>query len=406
MSVFENNIKRLENLKEIINITDEQMQILLKPKRELKGNIKINGKEYEAYRIIFNDALGPGKGGIRFHPKVNEDEVKSLAFWMALKNSLVGLPYGGAKGGVSIDPKQLTKKELEDVSRQYMQLFYENFGQNKDIPAPDVNTNSQVMAWMLDEYEKIKKKHEFSMITGKPIELGGCELRAGATGQGGAIVLDNIIKKIGKNPHETTVAIQGFGNVGSYLAKFLYDKGYKIIAISDITGMVYENNGLNIHEILENLKDKTYLNELDLEIKDNNELLYLPVDVLAPSALENQITKENADKVKAKIILEMANGPTTSEADEILNKNNILVIPDILVNSGGVIVSYFEWVQNKLGNFFEMEDLEIKLEKILNKATDNVFNHKLKEKHDLRTVAYALSINRILDAEKLRGNCE
>ncbi|MFA5381743.1 MAG: Glu/Leu/Phe/Val dehydrogenase [Candidatus Micrarchaeia archaeon] len=405
MSVFENNIKRLENLKDIIPITKKEMEILTNPKKVLKGKIKIKDKEYEAYRIIFNDSLGPGKGGIRFHPKVNEDEVNSLAFWMALKNSLVGLPYGGAKGGVNIDPKQLTQKELEEVSRQYMQLFYENFGQNKDIPAPDVNTNSQIMAWMLDEYEKIKNKHEFSMITGKPIELGGCELRAGATGQGGAIVLDNIIKKLGKNPDETTVAIQGFGNVGLYLAKFLFEREYKIIAISDISGMVYDKEGLNINNLINDMKGKEYLKDCGMEIKDKEELLYLECDVLAPSALENQITKENADKVKAKIILEMANGPITSEADEILNKNDILIIPDILANSGGVIVSYFEWVQNKLGNFFEMEDLERKLECILNKTTDKVFNQELKDKYNLRTVAYALAIKRILDAEKLRGNC-
>ncbi len=405
MGVFENNLERLNKLKNIIEITDEQMQILTKPKKTLKGEIKIKDKEYEAYRIIFNDSLGPGKGGIRFHPNVNEDEVKSLAFWMALKNSLVGLPYGGAKGGVNINPKEFNKKELEDVSRQYIQLFYENFGQNKDIPAPDVNTNSQIMAWMLDEYEKIKKKHEFSMITGKPIELGGCELRNGATGQGGAIVLDNIIKKLNKNPNTTTIAIQGFGNVGSHLAKFLFEKGYKITAISDISGMIHDENGLDIPKIIEIFKSKEYLKDCGMEIQDKNDLLYLNVDVLAPSAMENQITKENADKINAKIILEMANGPITADADEILNKKEILVIPDILANSGGVIVSYFEWVQNKLGNFFEMKDLERKLNNILNNATDNVFNHELKNKYGLRTAAYAIAIKRILDAEKLRGNC-
>lgn len=406
MNVFENNIKRLEKLKEIIKITDKEMEILTKSKREFKGEIKIKDKQYDAYRIIFNDALGPGKGGIRFHPKVNEDEVKSLAFWMTLKNSLVCLPYGGAKGGVCINPKELTKQELESVSRQYIQLFYENFGQNKDIPAPDVNTDSQIMAWMLDEYEKIKKKHEFSMITGKPIELGGCKLRAGATGQGGAIVLDNIIKKLNMNPIHTTIAIQGFGNVGSYLAKFLFDKGYKIIAVSDVSGMIYDANGLNINNVLDSIKGKQYLKDCEeFDIKSNEDLLYLDVDVLAPSALENQITENNADKIKAKIILEMANGPTTSEADEILNKKGILVIPDILANSGGVIVSYFEWVQNKLGNFFEMEDLEKKLEKILNTATDELFKHELKDKYDLRTIAYVIAIKRILNAEKLRGNC-
>lgn len=365
--IFESNIKRLERLKDIIDITDEQMQILTKPKKVLKGDVKIKDKEYGAYRIVFNDALGPGKGGIRFHPNVNEDEVKSLAFWMVLKNSLVGLPYGGAKGGIAINPDELNKEELEDISRQYIALFYENFGEQKDIPAPDVNTNAQIMGWMLDEYEKITKKHEPGMITGKPVELGGCVIREGATGLGGAIVLDSIINKIGKKPEETTVAIQGFGNVGSNLAKFLYIRKYKIVAVSDSSGTIYKENGLNIEKIIE-VKEKMgkVINYEDtggngrVEKKDRDAILYLDADVLAPAALENQIHINNADKIKAKIILEMANGPVTDDADEILHKKGILVTPDILANAGGVIISHMEWIQNKVGHFFEMHELEAK----------------------------------------------
>ena len=405
MSVFDNIEKNLEKVSLHINLTDAEKKILLNHKAINKAELEVNGKVYEAFRIIHNNSLGPGKGGIRFHPDVSEDEVKSLAFWMSLKNSLVDLPFGGAKGGVKINPRELGNQDIEKVSRAYIQAFHEWLGENKDIPAPDVYTNAQVMGWMLDEFEKIKKRHEPGMITGKPIEIGGCVLRKDATSKGGNIILNLFLKKIEKQPEETTVVIQGFGNAGMNIAEMLCNEGYKIIAVSDSKGGILNKEGLDIEEIIKTKKEEGSVTQYsDAEKISNEELLELETDVLILAALENQITDENAGNVKTKIILELANGPVTSEADDILNEKGVVVIPDILANSGGVIMSYCEWVQNKTGQILSEEDMREILKKKMNQAFQKVYDLHKQENLNMRTASYIIAIKRILDAEKARGN--
>ncbi|MCD6495694.1 MAG: Glu/Leu/Phe/Val dehydrogenase [Candidatus Aenigmarchaeota archaeon] len=384
------------------------MNLLLSHKAVRKAKLRVRGKEYDAWRIVHNDALGPSKGGIRFHPKVSEDEVKSLSFWMSFKTSLAGLPYGGAKGGVKINPKELDQKTLEEVSRAYMKAFHEFMGQDKDIPAPDVYTNAQIMGWMLDEFEKIKGKHEPGFITGKPIELGGSELRADATSKGGKIILDLLMEKLGRKIDETTVAIQGFGNAGMNIAKMLHDEGYDIIAVSDSKGGILNKQGLDIEKAMKTKQEeKTVVKYDDAEQISNEQILELDVDVLVLAALENQITKENAGSVRAGIILELANGPVTSEADDILHEKDVIVVPDILANAGGVVVSYEEWAQNRTGNILSMEYLE----KVLQDRMVNAFNrtydlYKSEESFTMRNAAYVLAAKRILSAERYRGRLD
>lgn len=407
MSVFENVEMNLEKASKQINLTDAEKELLLKHKMINKTDLNINEKTYTAWRIIHNDALGPGKGGIRFHPDVSEDEVKSLSFWMSLKTSLVGLPYGGAKGGVKINTKELTKYELEQVSRAYIQAFHNYIGENKDIPAPDVYTNPHIMGLMLDEYEKIKGRHEPGMITGKPISLGGCVLRGDATSRGGKIIIDIFLEKMNKKPEEMAVVIQGFGNAGMNLAKMLYDEKYKIIAISDSKGGILKKDGLNIEEVINTKKNEgsvTKFQEEGIQKLSNKELLEIETDILVLAALENQITNENADNVKAKYILEIANGPITSQADDILYNKGISILPDILANSGGVIVSYIEWVQNKTGQILSVEQMSRILNEKMVTSFYKVYNLHNEKKISMRTAAYILAIQRILDAEKARGN--
>ena len=403
---FENIIERIENISKLVGIGEKEITILLNFKRITKKELELGGKKYRGFRILHNDSLGPGKGGIRFHPDVSEDEVKSLAFWMSLKNSLVGLPFGGAKGGVSVNPKELTKKEIEKLSRSYIRAFHDILGQDKDIPAPDVYTNSEIMGWMLDEFEKIKGWHEPGMITGKPIELGGCGFRKEATSKGGFIILKEFLKKIDKEKDKSKlkIAIQGFGNVGWNIARMLYEKGFKIAAVSDSQGGIFSEEGLDIPEVKkEKEKSGSVVNYKGTKIT-NKEVLELGADILILAALENQITKENAKNIKAKYILELANGPVTLEADEILHKNRIIVIPDILANAGGVVASYFEWAQNKAGNIFEDCFLEKRFEDIMVGSFNNVYEFSNEKKISMRTAGYIIAIKRILEAEKARGN--
>jgi len=408
MSVFENAKSNLEKVSGYMKLSDKEMNLLLSHKAVRKAKLRVRGKEYDAWRIVHNDALGPSKGGIRFHPKVSEDEVKSLSFWMSFKTSLAGLPYGGAKGGVKINPKELDQKTLEEVSRAYMKAFHEFMGQDKDIPAPDVYTNAQIMGWMLDEFEKIKGKHEPGFITGKPIELGGSELRADATSKGGKIILDLLMEKLGRKIDETTVAIQGFGNAGMNIAKMLHDEGYDIIAVSDSKGGILNKQGLDIEKAMKTKQEeKTVVKYDDAEQISNEQILELDVDVLVLAALENQITKENAGSVRAGIILELANGPVTSEADDILHEKDVIVVPDILANAGGVVVSYEEWAQNRTGNILSMEYLE----KVLQDRMVNAFNrtydlYKSEESFTMRNAAYVLAAKRILSAERYRGRLD
>lgn len=406
MNAFENITKNLEKVKENLNLDEIEREILLNFKKINKDKIELNDNEYETFRIIHNNSLGPGKGGIRFHEEVSEDEVRALSFWMSLKTSLFELPFGGAKGGIKINPKNLTEKELEEISRKYIKKFYRDLGERKDVPAPDVYTNSKIMGIMLDEYEKLTNKKEPGMITGKPIVLGGCELRETSTSKGGLIVFEEFIKKLDKKPEETNIVIQGFGNVGMNIAKMLYDKGYNIIALSDSKTGIYSEKGLDVKEIIKHKKqNKTLENFNEAKKITNKEILELKTDFLILAALENQITKENAENIKADYIFELANGPVTSNADEILIKKNIEVIPDILANAGGVVVSYCEWTKNKSGEILTREQLK----EILNNKMKNTF-HKVYEFYkesnlrNLRSSAYIISIKRILEAEKARGN--
>ncbi len=399
--VFENISRILNKVSGIMNLNQVEMKVLKSFKRIKKEELEVNGKKYDAWRIVHNDSLGPGKGGIRYHPGVCEDEVKSLAFWMSMKNSLAGLPYGGAKGGVCINTKSMLKEDLEKLSRKFIRKFHNVLGEDVDVPAPDVYTNPEIMGWMLDEYEEIEGKHEPGVITGKPLSLGGCEFRGASTSKGGYIIFREMISKMDKK--EVTIAVQGFGNVGYNFAQMAHNDGFKVVAVSDSKGGTYEMKGLNISKIKKVKDKKGSVVDYDTKKITNEELLELKVDFLVLAAMENQVTKENAEKIKAEYILELANGPVTNDADEILHEKGIKVIPDILANAGGVIGSYFEWVQNKTGNIFEEDYLEERLEKLMKANFQKVYNLHLEKKIDMRTAAYILAIKRILDAERARG---
>ncbi len=405
--VFDDIKKRIKELGETEGLKEKEIELLLKPKRIKKVQLKVNEEEYPAWRILFNDALGPGKGGIRFHLNVSEDEVVSLAFWMSLKTSLAELPYGGAKGGIQFNPKEKTAKEIEKISRAYIDNFYEVLGEDIDIPAPDVYTDSQIMAWMLDEFEKKTNQHEPGMITGKPLELQGCAIRATATAKGGFIIIQEMVKQLMAGKEGIKVAVQGFGNAGANLAKMLFKAGFKVIAVSDSQGGVYDQKGLDINRTKEIKKQTGSVGgepEGGKKIS-NQEILELPVDILILAALENQITEENVNQVKANYIVEIANGPINYQADQQLSGKGILVIPDILANAGGVICSYFEWAQNKAGNILARDYLEKLLAEKMQRSWQKVFDlYQEKEGISLRTAAYILAIRRILTAEKLRGN--
>ncbi len=410
-SPFENAMKDMEKAGEVANIPLESLEVLKKPKRSLNVTFPVKMddgkiKYFEAYRVQYNDARGPTKGGIRFHPNVCLDEVKALAFWMALKCAVVDIPYGGAKGGVTLNPKEYSATEIERVSRGYMRAMHSFIGQRVDIPAPDVYTNPQIMAWMLDEYEKIEGRHVPGIITGKPVEVGGSKGREYSTSMGGAYILRHMKGKMGMIGGNPSVAIQGFGNVGLNIARILSGwGGYKIVAVSDSKGGIYDRNGLDVKGVIAQKESKgTVVGFPGTKKITNEELLELNVDVLVPSALENQITKGNADKIKAKIIFEMANGPVTFDADKILHKRGCVVIPDILANAGGVIVSYFEWVQNLSGSYWIEKKVLQKLEQMMVSAFKDVLEHVERCSTDYRTAAYILAINRILAAEQMRGS--
>lgn len=390
-----------------IDLEKDVLNILIEPKRSIEVEIPVrmdNGiiKVFKGFRSQHNDSRGPFKGGIRYHPDVSADEVKALSMWMTWKCAVVGIPFGGGKGGVICEPKKMSRGELERLSRGYIRAISKFVGMDIDVPAPDVNTNAQIMDWMLDEYELIIGKKQPAAITGKSIELGGSQGREDATGLGGVFVLVEAISDLSiKNK---TVAVQGMGNVGHTIAKLLYRRGFKIVALSDSKGGIYNPEGINPEQAMICKLQKGTVTECPFGKKiTNEELLELDADILIPSALENQITKENADKIKAKLILEMANGPTTPEADEILERKKVSVIPDILANAGGVTVSYFEWVQNREGCYWSEEDVNEKLSAIMKKAYYDVIQTAKKENCSLRTAAYILSVTRVANALKLRG---
>ncbi|MFO8016363.1 MAG: Glu/Leu/Phe/Val dehydrogenase [Candidatus Woesearchaeota archaeon] len=409
MSQFENAKRQLEEAAGATGLGKEKVKAIerIKAVHEKELKVTIGGKEQKlkAYRVQHNDSRGPTKGGLRFHPQVDIEEVKALAFWMSIKCAVVGIPYGGAKGGVEANPKELSPEEMEAVSRAYAREFSDVIGPDKDIPAPDVYTTPQIMAWIMDEYERIKGMKCPGVITGKPLALGGSRGREYATAQGGVEVLKEAVDELGINPLNTKVAIQGFGNAGMHAARILSELGYKIIAVSDSRGGIYGEGGLDINRVIRHKKEAGSLKGFEgIEEVSNEGLLELDTDILIPAALENQITDKNAERIKARIILELANGPTTPEADRILHRNGVFMIPDILGNAGGVTVSYFEWVQNRTGYYWEEDEVIERLGKIMRKAFRHVFSmHKGKDL-DMRTCAYILAAERILEAEELRGH--
>jgi len=409
ISPYEVAIKQLENASKLIHLEPDILEILKRPQKIIIVNIPVemdNGsvKVFTGYRVQHNNFRGPYKGGIRYHPDVNLDEVIALSMWMTWKCAVMELPFGGAKGGIACPVKYMSNREKERMTRRFIDLIYNEIGPEVDIPAPDVYTDAQTMAWIFDEYSKLKGYPAYGVVTGKPVELGGSEGRTEATGYGVAACVKEAAKLLGLDINSTTVAIQGFGNVGYYTAEKLHEYGFKIVAVSDSQGGVFIKEGIDPNE-LSKYKAKTgsVVGFKDTKKISNEALLTSDVDILVPAALENQITSTNADKIKAKIIVEGANGPTTPEADEILYKKKTLVVPDILANAGGVTVSYFEWVQNMQHYKWSKEEVLKKMEEKMIKAFHDVLNMSEKLKVDMRTAALTLAIERVATAYRLKG---
>lgn len=454
---FENALAQLEKAAKYVVVNKNSkskiqnyLEVLRQPEKIINVSFPVvmdNGdvRVFQGFRVQFNSARGPYKGGIRFHPQVCMDEVKALSFWMMMKCAVADLPLGGGKGGVTVDPKTLSEKELERLSRGYIKAIWRDVGPLVDVPAPDVNTNPKIMAWMIDEYEKqvkaclrrqvkIDTKNRgpeiYATLTGKPVEKGGSKGRTEATGMGGMFVLQAVLKKLSlrslnyfspasksdssknklSSQRQLTVAVQGFGNVGYFVAKLLSENGFKVVAVSDSKSGIYVEDGLDVEETLKCKQEKGSLagcyckgGFCDLNYGKqitNEELLELPVDILVPAALENQIKNDNAMRIKAKVVLEMANGPTTPEADEILYKKGVTVVPDILANAGGVTVSYFEWLQNRKNEKWTTEMVNKKLKKVMERAVDDVWGLKTKNQTTFRVAAFVLAVQRVISSMK------
>lgn len=412
LNPYQNALTQLEIAAGVLKINKDILEILKVPKRILRVFIPVRMddgsiKNFEGFRVQHNDARGPFKGGIRFSPIVSMDEVMALSMWMTWKTAVVGIPYGGAKGGVIVDTKKLSKEELEKLSRGYVRAVHKFIGPNIDVPAPDMYTTPEIMAWMANEFSRIAGENTPACFTGKPVEVGGSLGRADSTSVGGIYVLEEALKKIKKEKKHIVVAVQGLGNVGANAAKILFKEDYNVVAVSDSRGAIVSNakgKGLDIPEVLKyKEKNGSVAGFPETEPITNEELLVLDVDVLMPAALENQITIKNAKDIKAKIVLELANGPTTPEADKILDEKGVLVVPDILANAGGVLVSYFEWVQNRMGYYWEEKEVNEKLKKQMVKSFADVWERKEKYKVDTRVAANILALERVVKAMKLRG---
>lgn len=402
-------IAKINKTETKINLTCDQMEILRTPQRVIEAAIPIqmdNGqvKVFTGFRVQHNDIRGPFKGGLRYHPQTDLDEVSALAFWMTFKCAVVDIPYGGAKGGITVDPKKLSPAEIERLTRGYVRAFADFIGPDRDIPAPDVYTNPQIMAWIMDEYSHIKGYNVPACVTGKPVEIGGSLGRSTATAQGGFYVFENLAQKLKLKKKEISFAIQGFGNAGMNFARIAHSHGYKVAAVSDSQGGVYDPNGLDIEKLIEHkAASGSVLNFPKTTSISNEKLLELPVKILVPAALEGVITKNNAAKVKADIILELANGPTKNEANVILSRRKKLVVPDILANAGGVLVSYFEWVQNIRHFYWDAEKVDMHLHKKMDQATDQVYKYMHIYELDMRTAAYLVAMERLVRALEIRG---
>lgn len=391
-----------------LGYSEDVYELLKEPLRMITVKIPVRmddgtTKVFTGYRAQHNDAVGPTKGGIRFHPNVTEREVKALSIWMSLKCGIVDLPYGGGKGGIVCDPRTMSFRELEALSRGYVRAISQLVGPTKDIPAPDVFTNSQIMAWMMDEYSRIDEFNSPGFITGKPLVLGGSHGRDSATAKGVTICIREAAKKQGFQLEGARVVVQGFGNAGGFLSKFMHDAGAKVIGISDAYGALYDPDGLDIDYLLDKRDSFGTVTNLFKNTISNQELLELDCDILIPAAIENQITEENAHRIKANIIVEAANGPTTLEATKILTEHGKLIVPDVLASAGGVTVSYFEWVQNNQGYYWSEEEVEEKLEKIIVRAFNNVYNTAATRKINMRLAAYMVGVRKLAEACRFRG---
>jgi len=410
LSLFESGQAQLDEVASILNLEPGIHAILREPMRELHVSIPVrmdngNVKIFKGFRIHYNNALGPCKGGIRFHPDETIDTIRSLAAWMTWKCAVAGIPLGGGKGGVICDTKEMSSGEVERLSRGYIDAIWQFIGPEMDVPAPDVYTNPQIMAWMMDEYSKLKGYNCPGVITGKPIAIGGSLGRGDATARGAMFTIIEAAKHLNVDLATATVAVQGYGNAGSYIAILMNDiLGSKIVAVSDSKGGIYNKQGLDPHKVFQHKAETgSVINFPEAENISNEELLELEVTVLCPSALENVITERNASKIKAKVVAALANGPITPEADEVLADNGVFVIPDFLCDAGGVTVSYFEGVQNAYNYYWDEEEVHERLGKKMTRAFQDVLSESLKRRVSMRVAAYIVAVARVVEAMRLRG---
>lgn len=416
--LFADATRRLDHAAKIAEIDPEAVQRLRHPQAALQVSIPVRRDDgslsiFEGYRVRHDGTRGPTKGGIRYHPDVSMDEISALAFWMTCKCAVLGLPFGGAKGGVRVNPKELSPLELERLSRSYIRQFASFIGPDTDIPAPDVYTNSMIMGWMMNEYSHLMRRYSPDIITGKPIPLGGSLGREESTGRGAYHCIKELERRKGWTPDKIRVAVQGFGNAGQPVARLLHEDGYKVVAVSDSHGGIYRPEGFDIPSLIKIKNESKKLqavycdgklcNMVKADIITNEELLELDVDMLIPAALENQITTKNAKRIKAPMIVEVANGPTTSDADEILIKKGTLIMPAILANAGGVTVSYFEWTQNRQGMYWTLEEVHTRLQQRMTEAFNTVYDLMEAKQIDMRTAAYVHALNRIGEAVTASG---
>lgn len=410
---FDNVITVVENAAQKLGYAPADYETLKHPERELQVSIPVRMDDgtirvFEGYRVQHSTTRGPAKGGIRFHPAVNKDEVKALAAWMTFKCAVVNIPYGGAKGGVVVDPRQLSKSELRHMTRRFTAMIAPIIGPDQDIPAPDVNTNPEIMGWIMDTYSMLKGHSMPGVVTGKPLAIHGIPGRMSATGRGVMFTTKNILKKMDIAFEDATIAIQGFGNVGGTAARLLYKEGFRIVAVSDVSGGLYCKDGLNIYELLDFTKKNPDKLFADYEAEGvshitNAEVLAAECTVLIPAAMENQINEDTAATLRCKIVVEAANGPTNLEGDKILAERGVTVVPDILCNAGGVVVSYLEWVQNQQAIYWEETETNTKLKHVMDRSFGEVCEMAEESKVTLREAAYMIAIQRVVEAKKIRG---
>jgi len=406
---FDDVLEQLDRAAAVFHPDEQALEPLRHARRQVIVSVPVmmdSGRlrVFEGYRVVYDNSRGPGKGGIRYHPDVNLDDCKALAAWMAWKCAIVDIPFGGAKGGVACDPTKMSDGELERVTRRYISEIFDLIGPTVDIPAPDVGTSPRVMAWVMDTFSMKKGYVEPGVVTGKPIALGGSGGRLEATGRGLLFITRETLKRVGRDLADSKIAIQGFGNVGSNAAKLLHAAGASVVAVSDVSGAIYDPRGLDMPRVQAYYRETGQLRGFPgTQLLDNQQLLRLPVDVLLPAAMEGQINADNAAEIQARIIVEGANGPTTPDADPILSRRGVLLVPDILANAGGVVVSYFEWVQDRYGYFWREAEVNERLEEKMVAAFDAVWATKEKYEVDARTGAYILAVDRIIEARSLRG---